>query len=337
MWYGSLFNNISLGFSKDGKLTQSKLAKFENARAAQLWISRLILKALSRYDFEGLPETMSPRVMKQALLFHGSMCIFEVEGAHYALPAMPDSDININGDFLKAFVYGRNGYNKQVPLIIKGYDESSLIRKGVTGNLATKNGKGVWIRENELSYPFIEVCLFFAERIADKYRTLDVVSSHLKIPYVVIAEEQIINTVKSYFEKIENNEKIIISSGVFPADKVSIQTFDHQPEMLKATTDVIEWYMNQFDELCGINSNANPDKAERLLVDEVNSNNQATQLSTDSIIDYMQDQVDLANDAFGLNIRVVKKGGNNNAVSGMDSDTRPGEMAAGRSNDSGDK
>lgn len=306
MWYGELFNCISLRLGDATNMTHKKLAKFKNWIEFQNVFARLCKKALARYKFDGLPDTVNERVLKQSLLFHGSVCFFEKGGSVLALPAMPDSNLTLYGDFKSCFVYGRNGYNAKIPLIIHGGADSSLVNKGFPGQ-SDKAGKGVWVRENEFVYPFLNYCITYAERIADTFRTIDVVRKNIKRPYIISAEEQIIPSVKKFFENKDNNEEYIISSGVFPADKIAVLPFDTNPENIKTATDLIEWYMNDFDSMCGKNSNANPDKKERLLVDEVNSNNETTETNVQDIIDYVQSQLDDVNAAFGTNITIIKE------------------------------
>ena len=336
MWYNEIFNCISLNLG-NSKPTNKKLAAFKNNAEFQNAFARLTYKALARYDFEGLPDTVNERVLKMALLYHGSVCFFEKEGNLLALPAMPDSSLTLYGDFKSCFVYGRNGYNQKVNLYIHGGADSKLVDKGYpsTGN---KTPSGVWVRENEYAYPFLNFCIAYAEKIADTMRTLDVSRKNIKTPYIISAEEQIINSVKRYFENRDNNEEYIISSGVFPADKIALLPIETTAENLKACTDLIEWYMNDFDSLCGKNSNANQDKKERLLVDEVNANNETTESNIDAILRYMQQGLDDVNEHFGVNITVIKKEeDDDDDLSGMDSDSERDEVGgSGRGNDSVD-
>lgn len=302
VWYADLFNSINLGLGGRAKQSQ-QLARFKNRIEFQNAFARLVKKGLARYKFEGLPETISDRVLKQALLYHGSVCFFEKEGSVLALPACPTSDLTLYGDFKSCFCYGRNGYNIRVPLYVPGADEAPVLNKGVING--TPEPKGVFVRENEIVYPFVNYCISYAEKISDTMRTLDVTRRNIKRPFVVTAEEQVVPTVKKFFDQRDENMEYIISTGIFPADKVNIAEIPYGSENLKACTDLVEWYMNDFDNLCGFNSNANPDKKERLLVDEVNSNNESTNANMDSLLVYLQSQLDLVNKYLGTDITVI--------------------------------
>lgn len=332
-WYSDLFGSINLTLG--GKaMNHKKLSQYKNWVEFQNAFARLVKKGLARYEFDGLPETVNERVLKQAMLFHGSVCFFENGGSVLALPAMPDSNLTLYGDFKSCFVYGRNGYNAKVPLVIPGGADSKLVDKGFTPSNSMP--KGVWVRENELVYPFLNYCIVYAEKIADTMRTLDVTRKNMKRPFVVVVEEQQVNSAKKFFEDRDDNVEYVLSSGIYDPSKTNVVSFESVVENIKACTDLIEWYMNDFDNLCGKNSNSNPDKKERLLVDEVNSNNEATETEFDAMIEYIQSQLDLVNETFSTNITVNKREEeeDNDDLSGMDRNSANDTLGGSGSGDS---
>ena len=74
MWYNDLY---MISLSKVSNATRRKLNQYKNAVMFQNTFTRLSMDALKRYDFEGLPETISNRVLKQSLLWYGGVCIFK--------------------------------------------------------------------------------------------------------------------------------------------------------------------------------------------------------------------------------------------------------------------
>lgn len=335
MWYGPIFGCINLNLN--GKAPkQNRLAAFKNNVTFQNVFARLVKKGLSRYEIEGLPDTCSERVVKTALLYHGSVGFFEKEGSILALPAAPGSDITLNGDFKSMFVYGRNGYNEQVPLYVPGGANSAEVNKGVL-RTNDKTPRGVWVRENELVYPFLNYCIDYADKIADTFRTLDVSRFYLKRPGVFVAEEQAVPSLKKFFDSMENNQPYdIVSTGIYDVSKVNLLEIQSSVDNIKGCTDLIEWYMNDFDNLCFKNSNSNPDKKERLLVDEVNSNNEATDAQGDSFIEFLQEQLDFVNESLGtsLSVKINKEEKENDDIRGMDRDTDEPAVGGSGSSDS---
>lgn len=326
-----LFNCIDVSLGGKSK-TMKRIAQYKNQLEFMNALARLTKRALARYSFEGLPITVNERVLKMALLFHGCVCFFEKEGNILALPALPNSNLNLYGEWKSCFVYGRNGFNAQIPLYIPGADESKTINKGDI-NLSMKDKpNGVFVRENEFMYPFMNYCITYAEKIADCMRTIDVTRKNIKKPFIITAEEQLVPTIKKFFDNRDNNEEYIVSSGVFPADRISLLPIETNADSIKAATDLMEWYYNDFDNLCNWNSNANPDKKERLLVDEVNSNNESMSEVRDNFIEYLQEQIDNVNKYLGTNIKVkIKEDEANDDVRGMGTESTNGKLATGPS------
>lgn len=307
MWFDSLFN-INLLCGDMGKKTQKKLVKMKNTIVWQNVFARLLQDALDRYHFEGLPETISERVFLQALLWYGGCAIFEKDDALLCLPCAQSGDgFNIYGDPASAWVFSMTGQlNENVKLYLPGSDETAFLKNTVTGK-QTGETRGVYIRENAISFPFIQQVLFYADVIADTYRALDVCRENAKQPFIVVAEESIIESVKRFFEQRSENYTAIVSSGVFPADKIRLLPFESNSENIKNMTALIDWYFNKFKELCGVkNSGGNIDKkGENLITAEVEVNDEYTDLSIENSLKYIQKGLDDVNKLYGTNIRVV--------------------------------
>jgi len=321
MWDNAYFSCINLKLGN--KASKKVEAQFKNTVEFQNAYARLVKKAMARYKINGLEDTMSDRVILSSLLYHGSVCFFEKEGHVLALPAAPTGNMTLNGEFVGCYVYGRNGFNEQIPLYVQGSDEAKILKKGFSEIATGKEPRGVFVRENPLMYPFINYCICYADKVADCMRTLDVTRANMKRPYIIVAEEQIMNSVKAFFDHRDNNEDVIVSSGVFPADKIQLLPFETTTENIKCTTDLIEWYFNDFDNLCGKNSNASPEKKERMTVEEVNTNNHSTESETMFSIEYLQQQLDFVNECLGTHLSVEERAEeeeveNNDDISGMD-------------------
>ena len=280
-----------------------KIAKMKNNIEFMNWFHLLERYAQYRYEFEGLPDTVNERVLKQALLWYGSCAFFDKDDALFCLPARATQDFNVYGDPCYAWVYGRNGYNEQIGLYIKGQDETKFITKGVSGQTHTK-GKGVFVRENYNFYPFINYVNAYACKLTDTARTLDTERFHLKRPYLVTAKEEVVPTVKKYFDKVNENEEYVISTGIFDANDVNALPISLPSGALKDTEELQDWYVNQFLTICGLNNNQDSNKKERLLVDEVNANNESIDMNIKPMIEYLQEQLDDVNKVYGTNITV---------------------------------
>lgn len=326
-----LFNCIDLSLGGKSQKKRKRISQLmNNATWKNAYIS-FCLKALARYDVEGLTPEMSKRVFLTSLLYHGNICVFEKDGAVLALPATPAGNPNINGDYLSCYVYGRNGFNEEIPLYIPGSDDNEIMKKGYLSLNQNKKPRGVLIRENEYMYPFINQCIEYASKVADSMRSSDVIAKNMKIPAILSAAQEMVPNIERFFEEVDDNNSYVISSGITnPVDKISYLPFDHHAESMKVITDRIDWLINKFDDLCYFNSNANPDKKERLLVDEVNSNNDSIDKKKKKFRDYIQEQFDFCNKCLGTNIK-LKEEENNDAIQRMGEDSKTKQMDAGRS------
>ena len=309
MWYDSNFC-IYLYAGDIGKLSKKKLATMKNQIQFINTFNIKVQDAIGRYKFNGLPDTVSERVVKQSLLWYGSVCFFEKDGSLMALPCAPNgAGFNVYGDVGSVWVYSRNGvFNKSVDTYIHGSDELAFLKK-TSGTAPSSRLKGVVVWENETRYPFINQTIFFSEAISDSMRTLDVCRKNIKNPYVVVAEESVVPTVQEYFKKRDNNEEYIVSSGIFPADKVKVLPLVTNSDNLNSITALIEWYESKYRELCGIDNNAQIDKkGENLIQAEVSINDEYTSLKVDNVVKYIQEGLDDVNKIFNTNITVEANG-----------------------------
>ena len=305
MWFQP-FMNIPIDI--DGtKKNRRKLAQFKNMLGFQIAFARLAEDALNRYQIDGLPDTISLRVVLQSLLWHAGVIFFEKEGNLFALPGTPSGEWNVYGEPAQAQVFSMNGiFNEPVKLYLPGSDIASFLER--TDMTAPAKAQGVIVWENKQRFPFINSTFYYAERISDTLRTLDVCRENIKTPQIFFCEESVVNTVKKFIEEREENMGAIISTGVFEVDKVKTVPIDPKGTALSDVTALVEWYESKYRELCGLENNAQMDKkGENLIQAEVNVNNEYTELGVDKCIETMQEGFDYVNKIFGTNITVNKK------------------------------
>lgn len=304
MWY----NDFNIWLNPQN-IKKSKLAEYENDFVFQNVFNGLLDDALHRYELQGAPDTISKRVVMQSLLWNASVFFFKKHGAILALPGMPDgSGITLNGDFAGAYVYGQNGYNEKINLIIPGGDITSLLEQTNSGT-TYKSGTGVLVRENFQMYPFISTLIYYAHCIADTMRTLDVCRKNAKRPYIISAEQSVVESIKKYFDKRDANEDYIISTGVFPADKVHIEPLQNNPDFTHSASELIDWYTQRFREECGIkNLGSQVDKkGENLQSAEITYNDEYTNGKVLKWLDCLNEGLGLVNESFGTSMKFVAR------------------------------
>lgn len=304
MWFSPLFN-ISTGIGS-GKLTQKKLNKYKNSQVFINEFMRNLFDALNRYYIDGLPETCSQRVVLQSLLWYGCVFFFKKSNNILALPGMPDgSGINVYADFGGAFVYGANGFNQRISVYLPGSDKSSFLNKTIN-SLDNSTPAGVMVRENQFTYPFINQVLYYSEMMADTLRKIETSERNAATPFIISADESVIDTVKAYLNSWDNNEPRIVSSGVFPADRIKVQQINTQLDAISSLCAAYDWWSSHYRELCGVKNMTNIDKkGENLLTDEVNINDQYTLGQSQKLENIIQSGLDDANELFGTDMKLV--------------------------------
>lgn len=296
--------SVPLSNAEVSKRLKKVIRTIKNQEAFMATLLRLVQDGLQRYDIECLPETVSKRVVLESLFWYGCVCFFEMDGGIVAFPAAPGGDFSRYGDPGTAYVFSRfssDGFNKQVPLCIPC---GAYIRRLYT----PEANKGVLVWDNKIRVPFAFFTLYFAEKIADTMRTLDVCRSNLKNPLLFAVEESLVPTVKKYLEERDENAAAVIGSGVLDPSKIQTIITPTSSDTLTACTALIEWYENRHRELCGIKNAMNMDKkGENLIESEISVNDEYTSLSVPKSLEAVQEGLDFVNEMFGTNIKAVKR------------------------------
>lgn len=300
MWLDNIF---CIDTSKS--MTQRKLADMKNKQVFINEFMRNLHDSLKRYSFDGLPDTISERVLKESLLYYGTAFFFEKQGNLLCLPGTPDgSGLNVYGDFGGAYVFGSNGFNERISVFLPGSDESGFLKKT---NGGTVTGKGVMVRENINMYPFINYAIYYAERQSDTLRKIEVAQSNAATPYLIVCKDAAMkNTIVSTFNDRNRNMPAILLSGVFDTQSIELFPFDISADAIKTMSETYDWYCSHFRELCGTKNSTSIDKkGENLLNAEININDEYTDAQADKAVETIQKGLDDVNKIFGTNITVT--------------------------------
>lgn len=300
MWFNDIAT-IDLTYCQATKAKKKTL--LQNYREFWRWLAYFAEMGINRYKLTGdYPETLDERTILQSLFWYGSFTIFNDNGVWLSLPGLPASDLTVYGYPTKINVFGRNGYNKTVGLIQYAGEEKA-VNKGIS-DVPVYDKKGFWVQEKKFMYPLANSALITAERVADAMRSIDVMRVLLKSPFVVFCIEEMRRTVEEYFKNIKDNDDLIISTGVFDPSKVQVSALEFNPENVKVMRELVEWYMAQYLNFCGVNSNPASDKQERLLVDEINANDEETDNNTKPEVEFMNEQLDIVNELTGWSMQM---------------------------------
>lgn len=271
-----------------------KINKYRNDRSFMNIYSRLVNLSLNSFEWINLPESVNEKYLEGAYLFNGGVALgMDKELGYVGLPFSNTDKLNIYGESPNILLYGNNGYNKKYVSYIRGAD-----------NTLANAVKGY---DNPMGYPYIMYIIEASENISNVLRSGQVAVNKLKNPYILIGNKEDIPNIREVMKKLANNEDAIITADTVnkePDTILNVKDTSINTAIIDALWQQYQRYSNDIQEILGINSNDNIDKKERLLVDEVNSNNESTAISLDLRLKSRKEFCRDVNDLFGLNIDV---------------------------------
>ena len=237
--------------------------------------------ALSRFEWNGLPDSCDERYLERALFFNGQAvyCRDEVMG-----------DLT-----LKVTLGGRLGVYG-LPVDYNGYGDN-----GYTIKLDPTNS--VLIFNNYKRKPTFQVIQNYAMRLYELDRTIDVNCNAQKTPVLIVCDENERLSFENLYTQYEGNRPVI-----FGKKGLSVENF----EVLKTDAPYVSdklynLKVNIFNEaltLLGI-SNVSIEKRERLVSDEINKAMGGTFANRMAYMSMREKAVEKINKMFGTNIEVV--------------------------------
>ena len=241
--------------------------------------------ALNRFKWDNLPQGLESRHIENALFRYGQAgFVDDNELGLICLPASPRG-LNVYGDPTSILLTG-NGFSKE-------YKINDIVR----------------ILSNDVAYPTIMHINYYADKIARVDKAIDMNISHQKTPYILKTTKQNELSMKNLIQRIERDDYaifidekmtnggdtgLILDSTLVPfvADKLQ----EHKNNLVCELLTIL-----------GLNNNdSNNLKKERLIVDEVNANNQEIEMYLDTDYKNRKKACEEINNKFGLNITVEK-------------------------------
>lgn len=290
MWLSNMFPWFDYN-----TLSKKKVALYENNIEFQNIFYNLLNIAMYSFSIEGLPDSCNERFFKLNLIFNGYAALIKDPDLGYlslgVRPTVNSSQLNIYGEFPDVIAFGWNGFNKQYTNYMYGTDNS--------------DAEAIICRDNELMYPIVNILWIYAKRLTDTMRTLDITARKLKTPYFITCDEAQKSSIKKILDDIDFNQDSIIANRSTMPNEFNVLQTGVQPESVRV---LWEHYSNLESEIrtfLGINSAANLDKKERLVVDEAQANDILTDINIQYRLKSYQQFCDTVNNLWGLNISFV--------------------------------
>lgn len=259
----------------NGKLTAKQLNNH------QYWeiFNRLTNVGLSRFKWNGLPDTCRPEILEETLFFYG--CALFMNDPDLGFIHTPVDLIGPFNVYYESIV--RHAYSFE-------YNKEFTIDNSVV------------IKANHSMMPDYLTVWNYTPKIANSLRAIDVHTETLKRPFLIKAPEKMKQSVKSAVEKISDNEVCVIGEKM--GDDTELQVIplvvnSHLTEMWAN----VKNYLNQVYSSLGV-KNSYTEKRERMITSESEGESNAIRHTLESELYERQLACERINKMFGLNVSV---------------------------------
>ena len=265
-------------------MKETDLAMSINNQTYVDYLDRLKLLATSLFTWEGLDEIAgegASRFLELSLYDFGRACFIKDDELGYmALRVNPSDTLNVYQLPTKVQAWSI-GYQKQ-------FDFDDV----------------VYIMNNELQLPTARTISQFSYRLYETERTIDVNLISQKTPVLIEGDTKTILTLKNVYMQYSGNTPFIFCNKQFDiSNKLNVLRTD-APYLIDKLENHKHEIWNEMLTYLGID-NANTDKKERLITDEVESNNELINYYLNCFYKTRKKACDEINKKFGLNIKVV--------------------------------
>ena len=271
-------------------LSYQSVAKQMNNRVYTHYYYKLMLIARSLFEWKNLPNGINEKWIERYLFTDGSCAFYK--------------DPTIGFMVAKIGYAGPLNYYDE-PTTIRPYATNYLYENKKTDDLLENNVDCVIIRNNVDSIPTYPSIQLYSADLTNIKRTIDTNIEAQKTPVIVKCSDKQKMSFKQAIKQKQDNEPVIF------ADK-NLDTNDFS--VLNTTSPIVfdklqvqkTNVLNECLTFLGIN-NANTDKRERLVTNEVESNNEMIQVNSDVMLEARKQACKEINEMFGLNISVERR------------------------------
>ena len=284
-------NDICCGVKGDYQFWESANA---NSIAQQYYLSRLSELAMSMFKWKELPDSVDPRFLEYTLFYEGAAVFFkdndlternlskneqEEGGTYLALQVVLGGDLNVYRVPNNRKAYAVNTYNKKLTV------EDSVI---------------IW--NNMIRLPEYGRMMFYAEKLAQIDRAIDVNVKGQRFPIAILCDESQRLTMKQVYKQYDGNEPFIF--GDKSLDLSGIQVINTGSPYVADKLQQLKNNIWAEAMMCLGIPNSPSEKKERLVANEAKVSQGGTLASRSSRLEMRKRACDEINKMFGLAIDV---------------------------------
>lgn len=254
-----------------------------NSQLFHDYYSRLKSIALSVFEWEGLPETCNARFLEDTLFHYGQAVFVEDKNMSYLnLKVTAASELNVYNEPTAYHAFS-TGYNEMYAA-----DECVIIRN------------------NALCRSTESTIINYAERLAELEQAISINCNAQKTPILIKCDERTRKTLEVIYAQFDGNKPVIFASKGLEANPLEVLN-TNAPFVADRLREEKRAVWNEALEFLGINTNPSDKKKERLIVTEVNANNEQIDIQFESMLAEREESCRKINEMFGLNVSVKKR------------------------------
>ena len=262
--------------------------KFEDSAISRYddILNHFINLALNRFQWNNLPLGLTSEKFEQLIMSKGQLMGFkDKKGGLYILPCSGVQDLNVYGLPQEYEIFSVNG---------ERFDKVDI-------------EDGVLFKNNPIGSEDLSALEIFAKRIDDTEMTQDVNLYQQNMPKLLLADDGNKITSKALMQKINDFKFVVFAKKTLGRSIEKSDVLDTSSPFIldKLNQHGIELYNGALTRL-GINNNNNM-KKERMIVDEVNSNNDLISINLDLMFDMREKACKEFNEKFDWNLEVKKR------------------------------
>lgn len=275
----------------------------DNEWSAIYYMNRLTELAMAMFEWKNLPDEIDWRFLEYILFYNGQILFFKE-------PNMDEYVVT------KCALSGKMNFYRTPN------DRRAYADNGFQANLTEKNS--VVIYNNMLRLPTYPAMSFYARKLWEVDRIIDINIKAQKTPVLILANEDDRLTMKNVYMQYDGNQPFIFGSkNMGLQDNVQVLKTD-APYLADKLMEHKNQIWNEAMTYLGI-SNVSYQKKERLISDEVTRSMGGTIASRQSRLEMRKEACEQINKMFGLNISVeyredFREFDDYNVTNGEDSD-----------------
>ena len=271
---------------KNFTMSYKSTAKLINDRILTDYFIRLMLISRSLFKWENLPNGLDEKWIERYLFAEGGCLFYKDERFGYMVAKLGET--------------GPLNYYDE-PTKVKPYATNYIYE----GQQLENNVNCVIIRNNDEMLPTAPTIQIYAYDLTNLKRTQDVNIVNLKMPTIVRCSDKQKLSLKQAISQRNDNEPTIWADKNLDLNNVEVLDLKN-PIVFDKLQIQKHAIWNECMTFLGIN-NANMDKRERLVDDEVQANNEQVKASEDVMLKARQEACKRINEMFGLNIQVRRR------------------------------